>query len=58
MSAEMNPEEKIALIQIENDSDPVNIACEDYRSVFEIAKIQFFRERATDNKGCFPVIVS
>ena len=46
---EMNPEDKIALIQIENDNDPVNIACEDYRSVFEIAKV--FAEEIFDPKG-------
>ena len=48
---ETNPEDKIALIQIENDNDPVNIACEDYRSAFEIAKV--FAEEIFDPKGVY-----
>ncbi len=46
---ETNPEGKLALIQIVNDNDPVNIACEDYRSVYEIAKV--FEEEIFDPKG-------
>lgn len=48
---ETNPKDKIALIQIENDSDPVNIACEDYVSPYEIAKI--FAEEIFDPKGIY-----
>lgn len=44
-----NPEGKVALIQIENDSDPVNIACEDYVSPYEIAII--FAQEIFDPKG-------
>ena len=46
---QVNPEDKIALIQIKNESDPVNIACEDYKSPFEIAKV--FAEEIFDPKG-------
>ena len=48
---ETNPEGKVALIQIENDSDPVNIACEDYVSPYEIAKV--FAEEIFDPKGLY-----
>jgi len=48
---ETNSEGKLALIQIANDEDPVNIACEDYKSVFEIAKI--FAEQIFDPKGVY-----
>jgi len=48
---ETNPEGKLALLQIANDEDPVNIACEDYKSVFEIAKI--FAEQIFDPKGVY-----
>lgn len=44
-----NPEGKVALIQIENESDPVNIACEDYVSPYEIAII--FAQEIFDPKG-------
>ena len=40
---------KVALIQIENDCDPVNIACEDYVSPYEIAII--FAQEIFDPKG-------
>ncbi len=46
---QVNPEGKIALIQIKNESDPVSIACEDYKSPFEIAKV--FAEEIFDPKG-------